>query len=117
MPKLRRYDRFVLFLAGITEMRHHELLGKLIVSFGGTPYVGGNRGFWQGGFIDYTRKIDELLDNDVASEQEAIKYYNEVADRTKSENVREIVERIILDEQVHIQTLKEIKRALRGENK
>ena len=98
----------VLEQIAMTEMYHHEILGKLVVGFGGTPYYGANRGFWQGGFVNYTRLPKEILSVDVTSEKDAIRLYREIAARTKSDTVKACVERIILDEEVHIGTLNEL---------
>ena len=38
----------------ISEMRHHDLIGTAIVRLGGIPYIGDNRGYWQGGYVNYT---------------------------------------------------------------
>ena len=102
----------VLEKIAITEMHHHEILGKLIVGLGGTPYYGGNRGFWQGGFVNYTRSPKEILTSDITGEKEAIRLYQEIATRTKSETVKACVERIILDEEIHINTFNELMETL-----
>ena len=99
----------------MTEMHHHEILGEAIVALGGTPYIGGNRNFWQGGFVNYTRNVSEIIKADIIGEKEAIKYYNEIADRTQMESVRKMVERIILDEEIHVATLNEIQDMLKAQ--
>ena len=37
----------------VTEMRHHELLGKTIYKLGGYPIMGA-RTYWNGSFVNYT---------------------------------------------------------------
>jgi bacterioferritin len=94
---------------GITEMTHHELLGTMITSLGGTPYIGGNTGYWQGGYVNYNKNLMIILNNDIADEKHAIADYKEIIRRSKCEAVRVLVARIIEDEEVHIVTLEGIK--------
>lgn len=90
---------------GITEMEHHEMLGRAISMLGGTPYIGGNYSYWQGSYANYSKDVKTILQNDIADEKIAIRDYKEVISATKLAEIVTMVERIIEDELVHIETL------------
>lgn len=92
----------------ITEMHHHELLGTAIVILGGTPYIGGNYSYWQGSYVNYTKDITSMLRGAILGEKQAIMDYRNVYVKTSTQAVKELVERIIADEEVHIETLTEL---------
>lgn len=92
----------------ITEMHHHDMLGKAIFQLGGTPYIGGNYSYWQGGFVNYVKEPEKILRNAIAAEKQAIHDYRAVIERTKMAEIKMMTERIILDEEIHIVTLTEL---------
>lgn len=89
------------------EMHHHALLGKSIYALGGYPVMGA-RNYWNGSYCDYTPNITSFLKNDIASEQNAILDYERTVLNVETEEVKALIERIILDEQVHINILKDL---------
>ena len=92
----------------INEMHHHSMLGKAIAELGGTPYIGGTHSYWQGGFVNYVKDPVAILKNNIANEHQAIRDYQFVISRTSIPDIRLLAERIILDEEVHIETLTEL---------
>lgn len=97
---------------GITEMHHHDLLGIAITQLGGTPYIGGNYGYWQGGYVNYTKDIKSILDIDILGEKKAIEGYKNVIMRAQTEEIKTLIKRIILDEELHLRVLTEIREGL-----
>lgn len=97
---------------GITEMEHHEMLGKAIYMLGGTPYIGGNYSYWQGSYANYSKDLKTILQNDIADEKIAIRDYKEIISATKLPEIVTMVERIIEDELTHIETLTAILNSL-----
>ncbi len=91
---------------GITEMEHHEMLGRTIAMLGGTPYIGGNHSYWQGSYANYAKELKTILQNDIAEEKQAIRDYKDIIHTSKMPEIVMMIERIIEDEKVHIQTLK-----------
>lgn len=89
----------------ITEMHHHDLLGEAIFDLGGTPYIGGNYNYWQGGYVNYEKDPIRIIKNAIAAEKQAIHDYRIVISRTSMPEIKLLIERIILDEQIHIETL------------
>ncbi len=96
----------------ISEMRHHDMLGTAIVRLGGVPYIGDNRGFWQGGFVNYMLNPKEMIQSDINGEKEAIRGYRDVIRLSKNDEIKALIERIIIDEEIHIETLESILRSL-----
>ena len=96
----------------ISEMRHHDLIGTAIVRLGGIPYIGDNRGDWQGGYVNYTLNVKDMIDADIAGEKSAITAYKDVIKFSKNEEVKAMIARIIKDEEIHIETLESIRRSL-----
>ena len=82
----------------IVEMYHLEILGKLIIKLGGNP------GYW----INYGLNVTEMINYDIADEKLAIKQYISAEKKIDDSNIISIIDRIILDEEVHIQILTEL---------
>jgi bacterioferritin len=91
----------------ITEMRHHELLGETIFKLGGYPVMGG-RTFWNGSYVNYTAEPKKFLENNIAAEELAIMNYERTILALDGEDVKLLLERIILDEEIHIKIFKEL---------
>lgn len=102
-PELRRC------LEGIakTEMHHHELLGTTIYKLGGYPVMGG-RTYWNGSFVNYTLDARKFLQQNIMAEETAIINYERTILNLKTESVKMLLERIILDEEIHIKLFKEL---------
>lgn len=92
----------------VVEMRHHELLGNAVAVLGGTPYIGGNYNYWQGNFVNYAKEPVMMLKNSIYAEKQAISDYKNVVSKTKLSEVKAMVERIIMDEELHVATLTEL---------
>ena len=93
----------------ITEMRHHELLGKTIVKLGGVPYyVNGRNMPFRISCISPTRNLKEILRNNIKDEERAIENYERAIDRIDNDSIKDLLKRIIEDEQVHLKTLQTI---------
>lgn len=94
-----------------TEMRHHELMGKAIVRLGGYPVMGG-RTYWSGSFVNYTLDPKKFLRENISAEETAILNYERTVLALRTECVKTLLERIILDEEIHIKVFKELLSAL-----
>lgn len=90
----------------IAEMRHLDLLGSTIATLGGCPiYAAGcNRRRmtpWSGTFVNYATGPCTMLRLSLAEEQAAIAQYRAHIPRISQLCVRKLIERIILDEELH----------------
>lgn len=91
----------------IVEMHHLEILGKLIYALGLTPLfasVEENHTKWfSGEYVNYEKNWKQTLRDNIYQEEAAIRNYEKIILKTKDENVKHILKRIILDERVHIE--------------
>lgn len=93
------------------EMHHHELLGTTITKLGGFPVMGA-RNYWNGSFVNYTLDPKKFLAQNIVAEENAIRNYERTILNITSPQVKTLLERIILDEQVHIEDFKELLKGL-----
>ena len=91
----------------IVEMTHHEMLGEAIVKLGGYPIIGSGC-FWNGSFINYTSNPKVYLKNNIDGEKLAIKNYEKTILALNQRDLKLLLERIILDEEVHIKIFEEL---------
>ncbi len=96
-------------LSGIArcEMRHFELLGRAIFKLGGYPIMGA-RTYHSGSMVNYTLDPHKYLMQNIAAEEAAIVGYERTVLNLRSESVKLLIERIILDEELHIGIFKQL---------
>ncbi len=102
-------EPFAKVLEGIsmTEMHHHELLGEAIAKLGGYPVMGGHT-YWNGSFVFYDTNPKVFLEFNIKAEETAIKNYERTILALNNEEVKLMLERIILDEELHIKIFREL---------
>ena len=90
----------------IVEMRHFGYIGKLIEAFGGNPRIAVQSGckcsFWNSQYLSYETNPKCYLKENIASEKAAIVNYKTRLNQISDKSVRELLERIIMDEENHI---------------
>ena len=91
----------------IVEMHHLEIVGNLIYQLGLTPIFGKTQNgiikWFNTSYVNYSNDLTSVLQNDILEEQKTIEQYKVIIDCTKDDNVKEILKRIILDEELHIE--------------
>lgn len=91
----------------VVEMHHLDILGQLIVLLGGTPQCASiqhNRPIvWNGGMMNYTKQLKDMLTFNLYLEQSAIDAYTAHARGIEDPNVSAILLRIVQDERIHLQ--------------
>ena len=97
----------------ICEMRHFDMLGKLILLLGDEPRlrvrIPGNRSrYWSGSYTDYETEIVKMIRNDIRGEEDAIKDYRSAVNKIDDDWIVDVLERIILDEKHHINMLESL---------
>ena len=101
----------VMHHVAMVEMHHLDMLGRLIDCLGGTPSyscIQRNRQIpWNGSMVFYARMVRQMMQNNILAEQDAIRQYNKQIQTIQDSNVRDVLERIILDEEVHIKIFKQ----------
>ena len=96
----------------ITEMRHKDLLGTAIVRLGGTPIFATTNTFWCANYVDYVEDPKRMILSDIKGEYAAIYNYRCHIQLTPNASVKRLLERIILDEEMHIRLFNEMLSAL-----
>lgn len=109
------YDRYpdvaeLLECASIVEMTHLELLAETIIHLGGQPKFGvmTNCGmeWWRGDLVYYGCDICDMLSADVEAERQAIINYKRHIEMIDDKYVKALLNRILLDEQHHLEEFK-----------
>ncbi len=88
------------------EMLHFSLLGRAIFALGGFP-VAGARSYWNGNMANYAVNKRNFLIADIENEKVAVKNYERTILNVGSESLKALLERIVLDEELHIEILSE----------
>ena len=91
----------------IVEMHHLEILGNLIYQLGLTPVFGKRTEnaleWFNGSYVNYSNNLISVLQEDILEEQKTIEQYEKIIIYTNDFHVKEILNRIILDEKLHIE--------------
>lgn len=97
----------ILKTISITEMEHIRILGELIKALGLIPYFISYDNKepipWNSDYVNFTTNYREMLVSNINGENKAIEKYKQILKETNDENIQKIIERIILDEQRHIE--------------
>ena len=96
----------------IAEMLHLRLLGETITALGSQPiycqYPPTAYNFYSTKFVSYSRNLVNMIEDDIMDEKHAICQYKKMLTRLKNEQVKAIVSRILEDEKLHLEVLKNI---------
>lgn len=108
-----KYPEIVRAVMGVAkcEMLHHRLLGDAIYKLGGYPIMGA-RTYWNGSMANYTLDPRKYLKQNIEAEQTAILNYERTILNLQDECVKMLLERIILDEEIHIKIFEELLKTL-----
>ncbi|GBF32079.1 bacterioferritin family protein [Desulfocucumis palustris] len=90
----------------IVEMHHLELLGKTIKLLGVAPEfrtLSNNRPvYWNAAYVYYGKNVCDKLAADIAAEKKAIQQYGQHKQLIDDPYIKELLERIIKDEEYHL---------------
>lgn len=91
----------------IVEMHHLEIFGTLAFQLGRDPRlwtrIKNRMAYWTPGYNHYPAELPELLKNATIGEEKAIEKYIFQRDRIDDCNIVENLNRIIMDEQIHLE--------------
>ena len=111
--ELKRYESFskILLSIAIEEMQHLELLGDLIKRLGSTSYyINQNQCMWNSKNIKYNfNNLYDMINFNIKLEKKAIERYRELIKYTQNKSIKDLLERIILDEQTHLEIFNRLK--------
>ncbi|MDD4187228.1 MAG: manganese catalase family protein [Bacilli bacterium] len=88
------------------EIRHFDTLAKVILLLGGDPILFADANYWNGDYIYYGDNILSRLEVDLQVELDAIENYQKKIELIDDPYVKNILRRIILDEEVHVRLFK-----------
>ncbi len=93
----------------IVEMHHMEILAELIKLLGQPPmYMDGQGLFWNATYVPYLSGCPcEQLRSDIHAEQTAIETYRRHIELIDDRYIKEILARIVMDEELHLQLFSE----------
>ncbi|MBQ3219692.1 MAG: manganese catalase family protein [Clostridia bacterium] len=105
-------DTAELFMGiGIVEMQHFQILGETLCSLGVDPiftvYPPYKSDFYSTSSIIFSRSPEKMLMDAITGELVAINEYKRMLKCLKNEQVATVIERIVLDEELHVRVLKE----------
>ena len=109
LPPKFAYAADILECISVTEMKHFEILCKLINALGGDCRIGvcdrSRYVYWNGVCVDYSQNFVKILRNDIRSEKKAISSYNSFMDKCDDQKINTLIKRIIKDEEHHLELL------------
>ena len=90
----------------LVEMHHLDIFARLIVLLGGDPEYSGvyrNRVYrWSSDMISYQKRVTHIMKTNLVMERGAIDFYEKQCQVIKDPHIVAILQRIILDEKIHI---------------
>lgn len=94
----------------MVEMKHLGILGELILKLGGDPKLiinlkDDSTNYWSGNIIDYSKEVKRMLLADIRLEELTINNYKRHSKLASQSSVSEVLNRIILDEIIHLKIL------------
>lgn len=104
-------DAETLMAIAVAEMKHLDILGKAMLKLGVNPrYVQcpNTNNFFNTSTVSQATSAQKMLMDDIQGEMSAIADYHKMLFVLKNEQVEAIIQRIILDEQLHLETLKQM---------
>ncbi len=94
---------------GIVEMHHLDIFCDLAQKLGMDPRLwtctNDYNEYWSPAYINYPNQLKELLENAIINEEKAIEKYTSQINIIKDDNIARILNRIILDEKLHVEIL------------
>ncbi|MBQ7840564.1 MAG: rubrerythrin family protein [Lachnospiraceae bacterium] len=96
----------------MVEMRHLDMFAQLACKLGADPRLWSTSGkrpcYWSPACNRYPTQIIPLLQNCLSGEQDAILKYRRQSDQIHDCYVADLLNRVILDEQIHVQIFREM---------
>ena len=113
-PKLNNVSETLEKIA-IQEMKHHEIVAKILVKCGIDPkncvYIDGNPNlcdYWKASSVSYEKTLTKMFESNILLEQRAIEDYNEVINKTDNANLKQIILSILQDEEEHLKYFSDV---------
>ena len=111
MQQFNEHDADTLFAIALAEMKHIHILAEAMRRLGVAPrYVQypNTKAYYDTACVSQAITPQKMIMDDIQGELNAIAEYNKMLFVLKNEDVEAIISRIILDEQLHLDTLKQM---------
>ncbi len=96
----------------ITEMEHLEILGSMLIKLGVDPiythFPPCKTDYYSTRAVSYSKTPIKMLLDDISGEMVAISEYKRITENINNDKACEIISRIILDEELHLEVLKDL---------
>lgn len=93
----------------IVEMNHLDMLADVLVDLGYNPkFISGKCKIWCSNLVPYGTSTQNRIELAIKSEYEAINQYKEHIEKIHNEDLKKLLYRIIMDEELHIQIFKKL---------
>lgn len=106
------YLQTIFLQISITEMRHLDIFSELAFKLGMDPRLWScsdeYNEYWSPSYLNYPNQLDALLENAIINEKRAIEKYTYQASVINDPKIVAILQRIILDEELHVQILESV---------
>ena len=109
--EIEETDGETLLAIAKAEMMHLDILGTAMLKLGVVPryvQVPNSNNFYNTSTVSQSKTPQKMLMDDIQGELNAIADYQKMLFILKNEQVEAIIQRIILDEQLHLEKLKEM---------
>ncbi len=106
--KKQNYPEFSKLLEEIAEaeMRHLDILGTLLIKLGTDPILSAfppiKNYFYSTGYVAYSNTPIKMLSDDIKAEKTAIAQYTMIINKLDNIDIKNIIEQIKADEEVHL---------------
>lgn len=104
-------DAKLLMSIAVAEMKHIDILGESMLKLGVSPkytQYPNTQSYYNTSTVSQSTTPQKMLMDDIQGEMNAIADYQKMLFVLKNEQVEAIIQRIILDEQLHLETLKKM---------
>lgn len=92
----------------IVEMHHLEMLAKTINLLGLKPEYKSNDIPWTSNYVNYTTNLKDILKINIEAETLAIKNYQNLIKVINDKYIKKMLERIIIDEEIHLKIFNDL---------
>lgn len=100
---------------------HYETLAKILVRCGIDPknciYIDGNPNlceYWKASNVSYEKSLIKMFESNILLEQRIIAEYEQIIKKTDNENLKQVISKIIEDEESHILYFKRVLQELKN---
>lgn len=96
----------------VAEMMHLKLLGETVLALGAAPvytqYPPSSFNFYSAKYVSYSYRLKDMLEDDIRGERHAVRAYENMLCKLKNPQVYAIIDRLVADERLHLNTLTDI---------